>query len=378
MKKIVFVIESLHLGGAEKSLVTLLQNLDYTKYKVDLITFHPGGLFRALVPAEVGQITISLPSLSFIDRLRFLLKRRRHQKTHTAQLFWTFIHEYLNKHSVKYDVAIAYNQGFATYYTAEFLTTRSKYAWVNTDYQKAGYQMALDYPFYKKFNKVIAVSPQGAERFQTALQQIKKELSLEIIKDITDKNTVKIQANQPLKRDFPEDRIKIVSVGRLVKPKGFDLAVSACSLLKSRGHQINWYVIGEGAERQNLEQLITDKNLNDHFFLLGADANPYPYMKAGDLYVQTSLFEGLGLTVIEASYLNKPIVCTNFPTVYDILVDEETGLIAEMNAESIATQIERLILDNELKNRLSMNLSKLENKDKEITLQKFEKLLFQL
>jgi glycosyltransferase involved in cell wall biosynthesis len=90
--------------------------------------------------------------------------------------------------------------------------------------------------------------------------------------------------------------------------------------------------------------------------------------------VQTSLFEGLGLTVIEASYLNKPIVCTNFPTVYSILEHEKTGLIAEMNAIDIANNIERLILDKKLKKVLIKNLTNKENNDKEISLKKVNEL----
>ena len=98
-------------------------------------------------------------------------------------------------------------------------------------------------------------------------------------------------------------------------------------------------------------------------------------MKACDIYVQTSLFEGLGLTVIEASILRKPIVCTNFPTAFGILKDGETGLIAEMTAESIAENIERLINDVELKNKLIANLSQQKNKDKEESLNKIDQLL---
>ena len=109
--------------------------------------------------------------------------------------------------------------------------------------------------------------------------------------------------------------------------------------------------------------------------MLGAKINPYPYMKACDIYVQTSLFEGLGLTVIEAAILQKPIVCTNFPTAYNILKDNETGLIAEMNPNAIAEQIEKLIKDESLRKKLISNLEQQENKDKEQSLLQFENLI---
>lgn len=375
MKKIVFVIESLHIGGAEKSLVTLLQNLDYKRYDVDLITFQKGGIFFEIVPKEVNRILIKLPMLSLFDRLKFAIKRNKNSEMHGAQLFWPIIKKYLKKHPEKYYAAIAYNQGFSTYFTAEFIVADTKYAWLNTDYQKAGYQTAFDYPIYEKFNKVIVVSAEAKESFNIALRNIGKKVPIEVIKDITDKKNMEVQACRPLKTKFRADTINILSVGRLVAPKGFTMAVSACHLLRSKGHNINWYILGEGTDRKKLEQQINTENLQESFFLLGADKNPYPYMKACDIYVQTSLFEGLGLTVIEASYLNKPIVCTNFPTVHGILKEEETGLIAEMNAESIAAQIERLILDEELRESLTTNLSRLKNTDMEESLRNFNNLI---
>ncbi len=133
--------------------------------------------------------------------------------------------------------------------------------------------------------------------------------------------------------------------------------------------------MGEGSERHYLEKLIKKYKIENSFFLIGAVNNPYPYINDCDIFAQTSLFEGLGTTVIEASFLNKPIVCTNFPSVYGILKDNETGLIAEMNVDSIVTKIELLINNESLKNKLITNLSRLENKDKEETLMQFEKLM---
>lgn len=130
----------------------------------------------------------------------------------------------------------------------------------------------------------------------------------------------------------------------------------------------------QSEQSAELEKLIRDKNLQTHFFLLGADPNPYPYMKHCDIFVQTSRFEGLGLTVIEAALLCKPIVSTNFPTVFGIIENEETGLIAEMEPVDIAEKIERIIQDVELKKRLIENLSRRENNDKTESLEKINSL----
>lgn len=374
-KRIVFVIESLHLGGAEKSLVTLLQNLDYNLYAVDLITFHKAAFFREFVPTEVNQIQIAFPTLSLLDRLCFAIKKKRRKKLHPAQLFWPIVSSYFRRLEKQYDIAIAYNQGFATYFVAEKILATKKLAWLNTDYQEAGYEFEKDKEFYTKFNKVVTVSPEAEESFRKAFQKSLTVIETEIIKDISDDKIIKEQANKHLAFNFNPLEINIVSVGRLISYKGFHLAIEACKILKEKEYPVNWYIVGEGTERSSLENEIESNKLTECFNLLGADPNPYPYMKACDIYVQTSLFEGLGLTVIEASILQKPIVCTNFPTAFGILKDNETGLIAEMTAESIAENIERLINDVELKNKLIANLSQQKNKDKEESLSKIEQLL---
>ena len=373
MKSVVFIIESLNLGGAEKSLVTLLQNFDFNRYKVDLVTFHTNGFFESFLPKEVNRICLSFPNINFFDRLIYFFKRKLNN-AHNAQLFWSVIGKYFEKHPQQYDIAIAYNQGFATYYTSEYIDATEKFCWINTDYTNAGYKIELDYAFYKKYNKVIAVSDAIKKSLHNELEKLNMHLEFEVIKDITDKEILLKQALVEQADVFSPDKISILTVGRLAVPKGLEMAVEACHLLKKKYH-VEWVVVGEGSERKNLTKLIDEKGLSDDFRLIGAYTNPYPIMKACDIYVQTSHFEGLGLTVIEASYLNKPIVCTNFPTAHHILKNEETGLIVEMDAHAIADGVERLINDKGLKNRLVSNLEKQQNFDKEITLQKVEELL---
>lgn len=374
-RKIVFVIESLHLGGAEKSLVTLLQNLDSAVYDVELLTIVEGGFFKDKVPAWVRWEVIPSAPITLYQRINYFLQKKLSRKKHHAQLLWPIIAKNYTKRAQQYDVAIAYGQGFPTYFVNKKLIADKKYAWLNTDYTKAGYHIQSDYSIYHNFNKIIAVSDEAKESFFQVLSHFGKTLEVEVIKDISDTIRILEQANSQLKFRFDSKKINILSVGRLAASKGFALAIEACKILKGKGYPIHWYIVGEGTERSSLEKQIANNNLEKSFSLVGADTNPYPYMKACDIYVQTSLFEGLGLTVIEAAILQKPIVCTNFPTAYGILKDGETGLIAEMTAESIAENIERLINDDNLRNQLVKNLSLQENDDKEKSLQQINELL---
>jgi len=374
-KRIVFVIESLQLGGAEKSLVSLLNNLDYSKYTVELITFQSNGFFKDFIPKEVNRINIDLPKINYFDRMCYATRRLFNKNYHDAQLFWPIISKHLKKVNKTYDIAIAYNQGFTTYFVHHFITSPIKHAWLNTDYQKAGYNIGFDYPIYKNFKNVIVVSNEAKKSFEEKLLANSYSLNLVVVKDITDKDAIRILANNQINFNFSSDNINIVTVARLIEYKGLHLAVKACKILKEKQMKVRWYVVGEGSERRKLEELITKNNLQQDFFLLGAVTNPYPYIKGADLYVQTSYFEGLGLTVIEAALLHKPIVSTNFPSVLGIIENGKTGLIAEMNEDDIANKIECLILDVDLRNNLIHNLTLLKNDDKGDTLNTINQLL---
>ena len=376
---VIFVIESLGLGGAEKSLVTLLRNLDYSKYQVDLLMITEDGIFEKDVPNEVSIIRYNIfekVNILYKTYLRFqyFIARKIIVHLHDAEKHWKIFGNTLTPLTKKYDVAIAYSQGFCTYFTATKILADKKYAWVNIDYKKAGYNLKFDLPYYKKFNAVITVSNEVKNGLKVELNNLNETLPFEIIKDITDKEIL-LKQSLEYNCDFDAEKINIVTVGRLAKQKGMFLAVKACKKIIDAGFEIHWYIIGEGNDRTSLEKLIQKYNLSDSISLKGAIKNPYPFIKTCDIYVQTSLFEGLCLTLIEAACLCKPIVTTNFPTAYTIIDNEETGIICEMTPDAVANSVIRLIKDNSLKEKFINNLTKMENNAKQDSLAKVEALL---
>jgi len=126
--------------------------------------------------------------------------------------------------------------------------------------------------------------------------------------------------------------------------------------LKERGVDFHWYIIGEGSERMNLEQMIIEKKLGQHFSLLGLKENPYPYIRGARVFVQPSRYEGKSIAVDEAKILAKPIVLTNFTTAKDQIEDHVNGLIVEMTPEEIAAGIERYLKDAVFTEKIIANL----------------------
>ena len=114
--------------------------------------------------------------------------------------------------------------------------------------------------------------------------------------------------------------------------------------------------MGDGALREELEHQIAVNGLQDRFILLGSRSNPYPYFAACDLYVQTSRFEGFGITLAEAKMFHKPIVTTNFDAVGAQFENEKNGLIVDISAEAIADGIQRMLTDTDLRERCIANV----------------------
>ena len=139
-----------------------------------------------------------------------------------------------------------------------------------------------------------------------------------------------------------ESGVILLSIGRLTKLKGFNLAIEAAKLLKEKGIKFKWFILGDGELQSELEKQIEKLNVSDCVELLGVRNNPYPYIKNATIIVQTSMYEGKSMVLDEAKILNKPIVVTRYDTVSDQISDDE-GLIVDMNGDAIATGIEQMI-----------------------------------
>ena len=285
------------------------------------------------------------------------MSRLNKNKLHGAQIFWKNCKNSFEVLDCRYDIAIAYNQGFPTYFVADKVNAAKKFAWVNTDYVKAGYKASIDEKYYDKFDNIVAVSEEAEIILENTFPKFKDKLL--VIKDINNAELIKKMAEEKEVFKNVDDGItKIVTVGRLVALKGYDLAIDVARLLDKKGIQFKWYVIGEGPERGNIEELIEKNGLKDKFILLGEKANPYPYMKNCDIYVQTSRFEGFGLSIAEAKILNKVIVTTDFDTAYNQIKNGENGIIVKKDPRYISDNIIKIISNKDLQIKFINNLNK--------------------
>ena len=373
-RKVLIVVESLACGGGEKSLISALPLIDYNEFDIDLLIYNRnGGLFEQLVDKRVNV----LPELDFVRfcnlpivrqiisfKLKYILTRIKwkcaitsNQKSvkpkHSSEIYWKSCSDVIPILEKQYDVAVAWGQGHATHYVAEKVNAYKKYAWINANYVLGNHDREFDLPFYHKMQRIIVVSEQLLSLTKDVFPEFASDMR--VIYDVVNAELIfaMSQKYNPFKN---EKGLHIVTVGRLESPKGYNLAVQACKIMKDRGSCFKWYAVGEGSMRKELETYIKENEIEDNFILVGVKDNPYVYIGNADIYVQTSIFEGYCLTLAEARILNKPIVTTNFDVVYDQIKNGYNGLVVDMNPEDIADEIIRLSSDIKLQKKLVTNL----------------------
>ncbi len=367
-KKLLFVIDSLPCAGAEKSLITLLSQLDYEQYEVDLQLFAYGWTLDELVPKEVNflpplsytnysnqnlkQMILNCRNLTqfkmIVARLRYSLFIRKGHLTNAqmARLYWQSIGSVIEKNEKVYDVAISYAQGIPTFYVADKTRAAKKYAWVNVSYTLGEEDRLFQEKYYQAYERIVAVSESAEEIFLESFPMFKDRMT--IIYDINDYQMIKRMSELEPEFKLDAPHLKLLTIGRLDHQKGYDIALEAARLLKERGILFTWYVLGKGGLYDEIKQTIQKYGLEKEFILLGITANPYPMIKQCDIYVQTSKFEGYGLAIAEARMLNKPVVTTKFDAVFNQMVHEKNGLVTTMDGVGVADSIERLLKEPDL------------------------------
>ena len=363
-KRILFVMMSLYNGGAEKSLVNLLNELPSDKYNIDLLLFKREGLYLQQVPININlidnQITINkmYHGHNIIRVFGSLISYLLYKRGSAACGFrWKhFYSRHIARLSVAYDVALAYISGEVMYYVDEKINAKKKIVWVHNDYRESGLSVKYDYSHFKNMDAIVTISDKCAD----ILKEVFPEFSNKIynIPNITSSTVIRKRAEE----FFPEEYQSlncpcILSIGRLHPQKGFDMAITAAAQLKRQGVRFKWYVIGNGTLEKSLRKQIKKENVEDCFILLGVRENPYPYIKNCDFVVQSSRYEGKSVVLDEAKNLCKPIVATAYPTVKDQVEDGKEGLVVEMSPNGIAQGVKQMIENEVLRKNIEQYLS---------------------
>lgn len=368
MKQAILIVMpgAMELGGVERSLLGLLSAIDYNLYDVDLFLYgHHGSLFQLIDP----RVNL-LPEVKELAYLRSSMKEKlRHGCYHSALLrlrdalaskffptdndsTWA---EVMRHHAYKlekcYDLALSFFLPFD--FLSEKVNAKLKVGWIHTDYSSEKANLNSLYQQYSKVDLIAAVSEQCRKSFCDVFPRLSDKVI--VVENILPQAFIIHQANAfDPEAETPKKGIRLLSIGRYCTAKNFDNVPDICARLLQNGLDVYWYIIGFGPDEQLIREKIVQAHMEDRVILLGKKENPYPYIKACDLYVQPSRYEGKSVTVREAQMLGKPVVITQYPTSGSQLEDGVDGVIVPLDNEGCANGIAALLHDSEKMTQLSI------------------------
>lgn len=368
--------QAMELGGVERSLLGLLDSIDYDRYDVDLFLMrHSGELMPYLNPKaellpEIPQYaSLAVPMASLIKtghlgvlcgRLSGKLAAQRFDKQHPGDkpsvTALTYSHKYtlsaMPQISDKtYDLAVSFLTPH--YFVRERVKAKKYAAWIHTDYTALSFDRASELDMWGGYDAVCGVSEQASESFKAAFPELAGKV--QTIENILPRELIRRQAQQP-QEDMPTGTGRtLLSVGRFCDAKNFDNVPDICRRLVEDGLDVKWYLIGYGGDEALIRRRIDEAGMQERVVILGKKDNPYPYMRACDLYVQPSRYEGKAVTVREAQLLGKPVVITSYATSASQLDDGVDGVIVPMDNAGCAAGIAETLRDSERMRFLSEN-----------------------
>lgn len=386
MKKRIFIsMHYMEIGGAEISLIGLLQALDYSKYDVDLFLHAHRGEMMQFIPKEVNllpeirkyrmleeSIMLCLKGGCYdlaICRILSKLMRKIYFYFHKNEkdddgYFRSYMTTWLLPNinaGTDYDMAIS----FLTPHNIvlQKVTALKKIAWIHTDYSTLKLTCNLVKPVWEKYDHIVSISKDVTNTFVDIFPSLSNKI-IEIENILPPKfvhhRADEFDAMDELQPTGMEGHsIKIISIGRFTFQKNFENIPDICKRVNSRLSTldfrlcIRWYIIGFGGDEELIRRKIEEAGMQDHIIILGKKSNPYPYIKACDIYVQPSRYEGKSVTVREAQMLCKPVVVTNYPTAKSQIQDGIDGRIVPLDNEGCAHGLAEFILNKELQKQVT-------------------------
>lgn len=373
MKKLLFVIPTLRMGGAEKALTSLLKSLDPSSVQVSLFLFEADGPLRAQIPDWVNilpenKVTRAM-TLEFrrywadllrerklcaaAMRLRSSLQPTIEQKIRKKKCFtWGYVKKHIQPIADSYDAAIGFLEGVTDFFVLDKVNAKKKIGWIHTDFSNRRLS-AEEIAYYNRFDRLVTITESCRQAFLKATGVPEEKVC--VIGNISDPAEIRRMSEEPADLCWDQNVKHLLTVARLEWQKGIDLALLACKQLMEAGANICWHVLGDGSLESWLRQEITAYGLESRFVLEGVAVNPYPYMKKAFAIVQPSRVEGKSIVLDEAKILGKAIITTNYPSVEDQLTNEINGLIVNADADSIAAGVLRLLNDETIAASLMQN-----------------------
>ena len=330
--KILFYIDTLVGGGAEKVLRTLVNSMDQSKFDITVQT-----TFRE----DAKNLLCEGVKYKYCYNQKNALSDIIFRAEAASNLVYPL--------HIKgdYDIEVAYLECASTKIMAGSTNKKAKkLAWVHCDLRKItddpkGFSEKCK-PWYDKFDKVICVSESVREGFVELFGNMPET---EVIYNTIDTEEILTKANERLPEGVTKNKLTLVMLGRLMAQKNYLRLLKAVNELINEGLDFDLWILGEGEDRQKLEKYISENNLCENVKMLGFQNNPYPFINNADLLVCSSNYEGFSTFVTEGLILGKPVVTTDCSGMYELLGENEYGLITENDDKAFENGLRKMLSD---------------------------------
>lgn len=385
MKSILFVINTMGMGGGEKALLELLKQMDLEKYDISLFVLTGQGELINQVPENIRIVNKRCFPVSVLDSrgkrrlmitvlralffrgvlikrfgyiMRNLCEMAKQRNIRSDKLFWKILSDGAEQTDREYDLAVAYLEGGSAYYVTSHVKAEKKVAFIHTNYRMAGYNRKLDEDCYLKFDHIFTVAEKVREEFLAVYPECKGYT--EIFYNLIDREKIISKAKE--KGGFSDNftGFRILTVGRLVPEKAHEIEIKAMQILKKTGGLFRWYVLGEGKLRKKLEEQVDILELQEDFVFLGTVNNPFPYYDQCDLYVHAAYLEGKSIAIEEAQILGCAILASDHSGVREQIADGVDGKIYKLEPEILAENIVELANNPQRRKEYGLAASKKE------------------
>lgn len=329
MIKVLFFINTLEGGGAEKALIELARNIDKKNYECTIVSVI-GGKYANSIPEKVRYKCILTHDKTLIGQIAKKVVFKLPPKLFSA----LFIKD-------KYNIEVAYLQGFPTHIIANRRTDK-RIAFVHSDVSASGVMHRLYKNIgqclkeYQSFNQVCFVSNDAKNGFFNSIGYLQ---NARVVHNVIDPKRIRELSRKECESVFNDDGFRVISVGRLNEPKRFDRIVLIAKTLKDKGYKCQFAIIGDGDLKSQLTQMVKQYMVEDVVKLVGYRDNPYPYYKQADVFLCSSDYEGYSTAVSEAVMLGVPVITTMCSGMSEILDGGKYGVLVNRNNDEIENAI---------------------------------------
>ena len=377
-KKIAFVTRDLSGGGVENTLLNLINALDKDIVEISLVLFDEEGSFKSRIPKNIKVYSLYDETL-IGARINYNSKKRCKELLRSGRFLSAFklfciernslrlarkedivgLYKYYLKHLPMrledYDVVVDFHGygDFTSYYAINKIRAKKYVTWLHDEHQD---WLEDCRELYEKYDKVFACSLTCRQRFIEFFPCFEKKC--DVFYNILPVESILSLAAQGKPEEFSDENgLKFLTVGRMTEQKGFDIAIDAALILKKRNIEFKWYFIGEGKNKEIYQNMAVEKGLTDNIVFLGFRQNPYIYMQNCDIYIQPSRHEGYCTTISEAKIIGAVICATNVSGVSEQIRNHVTGVITQIDSDDIAHNVQLLIQNKTLYNKIRTNVA---------------------